>query len=241
MAWCFRLEPRIVSDEIPHQILSRFDVEISEHQLGKHVFRVLGVRNPDTLLDAVTPAEFTVDERLPYWSELWTSALALAGHCLDEPTLRGRRVLDLGCGLGLTGIAAAKNGASVLFTDYEEDALLFARWNASANLDTISLGRTSFRAADWREPETFEPYDLVLGADIVYERRNFLPLLACLQTTVRSGGEAWIAEPDRSLGGDFFALAEEHGWMVRMIDTHIERRGRTSRVRIAVLNAGKRS
>ena len=149
------MEPHTVSDDIPLSIRSRFDTVIREHRVGTHLFRILTVRDPVTLLDAVTPATFAVDERLPYWAELWTSALVLAEQCLVSPVIGGKRVLDLGCGLGLTGIAAAAAGAEVLFTDYEEDALAFAEWNARTNLTAEAFARSSFRTADWRTPGQF--------------------------------------------------------------------------------------
>jgi predicted nicotinamide N-methyase len=126
--------------------------------------------------------------------------------------------------------------AEVLFTDYEADALAFAEWNARTNLTADAFARSSFRTADWRTPELPGTFDIVLGADIVYERRNFEPLLACLLATVGDQGEAWLAEPDRSLGHDFFALARERGWQMTLDVRTIERRGRTSTVRIARLH-----
>jgi predicted nicotinamide N-methyase len=241
MAWCCNLGPHITSDNIPPDLRSRFAVDVREHRIGQHLFRLLAVRNPDILLDAMTPAEFSVDERLPYWAELWTSSLALAEYCLGQPALHGKTVLDLGCGLGLSGIAAARCGASVVFADYEQDAVWFAEWNARANLDGASFANAAFRIADWRSPDTLGQFDLVLGADIVYERRNFLPLLHCLTAVIGPGGEAWLAEPDRALGSDFFSLAREHGWTVNIMEKDLERRGRTSRVRIGVIHPGARS
>jgi len=238
MAWCFNLGLHTASDDIPPDILARFDVEIQEHQVGKHTFRMLAVRNPDTLLEAVTPAEFVVDERLPYWAELWTSSIALAAHCLEQTGLNGKRVLDLGCGLGLTGISAARGGASVVFADYEEDALRFARANARINLGAADVARCEFRLVDWRELGALEAFDVVLGADIIYERCHFAPLLQSLHATVGHGGEAWLAEPDRVLGSDFFAFARADGWSVDIREKSVDRRGRTSRVRIAVIRNG---
>lgn len=229
------MEQHTVSDDTPRGIRSRFDTVIGEHHIGGRSFRILTVRDPNVLLDAVTPATFAIDERLPYWAELWTSALVLAERCLTSPDLVGKRVLDLGCGLGLTGICAAAAGARVLLSDYEADAMAFAEWNAHENLTPEQFARCSFRTGDWRAPEEFGSCDVVLGADIVYERRNFIPLLACLRATVSTGGEAWLAEPDRTLGQDFFALAAKDGWRVDLDARTVERRGRTSTVRIARL------
>ncbi len=92
------------------------------------------VRDPDVLLERVTPVQFAQDERLPYWAELWTSSFALARFCLEENGFRGKRVLELGCGVGLVGLSAASGGAHVVMTDYEHDALLFSLYNAMVNL-----------------------------------------------------------------------------------------------------------
>lgn len=235
MEWSSSLEPLTVSDEIPLSIRSRFSTATVDHRFSDRAFRILTVRDPDTLLDAITPTAFAVDERLPYWAELWTSAIVLAERCLASPMLAGKRVLDLGCGLGLTGIAAAAAGAHVHFTDYEADALAFAEWNARVNLSAEEFGRCAFGTGDWRTPEAFGVFDIVLGADIVYERRNFSPLLACLQSTVGPRGEGWLAEPDRTLGHDFFALARTHQWQVALEVQTVERRNRVSTVRLARL------
>lgn len=230
MVWCSSLEPLSVSEDIPAELLSRFDVEIQEHTIGTHQFRLLSVRNPDALLDAVTPEEFAVDERLPYWAELWSSSFALAEECLAGETREGQRVLDLGCGLGLAGLAAARKGARVLFADYNPDALAFAAWNIRRNLSPDAYARVAVRAVDWRSPGSLGMFDLVLGADIVYERRNFVPLLDLFDAVLAPGGQAWIADPDRAIGKAFLTLASAHGWQMTTVRNDVLRRGRTSTV-----------
>src|SRR5918999_327995 len=58
----------------------------------------------------------------PYWAILWRSGVALAEE-LDGEDLRGRRVLELGCGLAVPSLAAARAGASVLAIDAIDEAL----------------------------------------------------------------------------------------------------------------------
>ena len=60
----------------------------------------------------LTEEAFEREELLPYWAHLWGSAVALAEAVAGED-MRGRRVLELGCGLGLPSIAAAQAGAYV--------------------------------------------------------------------------------------------------------------------------------
>jgi predicted nicotinamide N-methyase len=219
---------------------SRFDVMVEDVPVGAHQFRIASVRRPDKLLDAITAEEFLRDERLPYWAELWTSAIILAQHVLGDPAVRGKSVLELGCGLGLAGIAAARAGADVTMTDYDEDALLFARWNAAVNLDASTAERTQILPLDWREPAAVR-YDIILGADIVYERRHFAPLWKYFSGALKPGGRVVLGEPGRQMGDDFLAQAPELGFCLRVDPVQVYRRGRASTVRVVTLRAGPAS
>jgi predicted nicotinamide N-methyase len=127
----------------------------------------------------------------PYWSVLWRSGMALARE-LDGLDLGGRRVVELGCGLGLPSLAAARAGATVLGTDADPDALELLDQNADLNGVSLETARV-----DWRDPGGLVdrgPFDLVLAADVMYERESVPPLLALLP---RLGTEMWIADPGR--------------------------------------------
>src|SRR5512146_678227 len=100
----------------------RYDIAEERIVFGSRTLTILKIADTSRLLDAIKPEMFASDERLPYWAELWPSSIELARFFLREENIRGRTVLELGCGLGLAGIAAAAAGANVLFTDYEPDA-----------------------------------------------------------------------------------------------------------------------
>jgi predicted nicotinamide N-methyase len=158
----------------------------------------------------------------PYWSVLWRSGVALARE-LEGVALRGLRVVELGCGLAVPSIAAARAGAEVLATDGCSEALTLAARNARANDVRIETA-----AVDWREPgELLEraPFDLVLAADVLYERAGVGPLLSLLP---RLASDALLADPDRPAGGAFFEQAERR-WSV---ETHIRGVVRIHRLRL---------
>ena len=118
--------------------------------------------------------------------------------------LRGSRVLELGAGLGLPSLAAALRGASVLATDWADDAVALLRANAKRNSIRLRVKRVR-----WDEPEPLlreAPWQLVLGADLLYEERNAAQLLELLP---RLGTEIVIADPGRPFAKAFF----EH-WQV---------------------------
>jgi predicted nicotinamide N-methyase len=170
--------------------------------------RLTKIADLEVLLASIDPVTFAEDERLPYWAELWPSALALARYMVQHVRLAGRQILELGCGLGLVGVVAALQGARVLCTDYEADALAFARHNARRN----ACRQMRFRLVDWRRPLLRRRYDIILASDVIYEARNFGPLVAVLQRHLARGGCALFAEPGRPNAIPFFALLRRRGF-----------------------------
>jgi predicted nicotinamide N-methyase len=133
--------------------------------------------------------------------------VALAS-ALDGEALEGKRVVELGCGLGLPGIVAARAGASVLATDASEEALTLAARNAGENGVWLETA-----AVDWAEPAALlerAPFDLVLAADILYEESSAAPLLSLLP---RLAPEAWVADPGRPTAAAFLEEAKRR-WRV---------------------------
>ena len=112
--------------------------------------------------------------------------------------LGGLRVVELGCGLGLPALAAASRGAEVLATDWAEDAIELLRRNAERNDVFLRVARIR-----WSEPAALlraAPWDLVLGADLLYEARNAEQLGELLP---QLGGEVLLAEPGRPYAKEF--------------------------------------
>jgi predicted nicotinamide N-methyase len=154
-------------------------------------------REPLRILQPAESAELPDDggvewaPLVPYWSVLWRSGAALA-EAVAGAELSGRRVIELGCGLGLPGIAAARIGAAVTAVDREPEAIELLERNAALNgveVETV--------VGDWNDPEAVAargPFDLALAADVLYEEgaaaalATALPLLA---------PEAWVADPSR--------------------------------------------
>ena len=143
----------------------------------------------------------------PYWSVLWRSGVALARE-LDGVAIRGLRVLELGCGLAIPSIAAARAGATVLATDACGEALELVARNARANGVRVETA-----TVDWAEPDELvgrAPFDLVLAADVLYERTGVAQLLSLLPLLAP---EAWLADPGRPGAGAFMEEADRR-WTV---------------------------
>jgi predicted nicotinamide N-methyase len=143
---------------------------------------------------------------VPYWAMAWPSGRALAAALARTPPPAGATVLELGCGLALPSIVAARAGARVLATDGASDAVVFAAHSLALNEAEAEVA-----LADWTEHAdelaARGPWDLVLAADILYLQANVEAALRLLPRLVEPAGEVWLADPRRSGARDFLAAA----------------------------------
>lgn len=189
------------SDAAPEDGRPALDLVEERVEVAGHVFNLLRPRDLDALIDEES---FRHDEFIPYWAELWPSGLAMAEALPPGRALTGRRVLELGCGLGLPSLVSACRGAVVTAVDWSPDAVAVLRRNARRQ--SLSL---TIELANWGDQEWFAehgPWDLVLAADVLYERRHLEPLLRLLPDL---GREVWLADPGRPAFGDFLEAAQD--------------------------------
>lgn len=187
------------------------------------------VRPPDAEA-LITEEAFEREEFLPYWAELWAGAVALA-HDVSRRSLRGRPTLELGCGLGLPSIAAARAGGRVLATDWSPEALAATEENARRNgveLETLRCAWDDAAALVERGP-----WPLVLASDVLYERRNVEQLLALLPRLVDETGLILLADPGRTPAELFLREAAAQGWVIRSIASPRAKRVLVHRLRRA--------
>jgi predicted nicotinamide N-methyase len=185
----------------------------TEHvSVGSSTWQLTIPANPDALLDDPDSTLANLaDDRMPYWAFVWPAALPMAAAVLQADWHENLRVLELGCGTGLVGLAALARGAHVTLTDYEARAVQLARHNAGQN------GNSTFssRVLDWRKPDS-ERYPVILGCDLLYQESAFDPLLNLLQRMLEPDGECWLGDGGRSAAGKFWSLVRERGYEVEL-------------------------
>jgi predicted nicotinamide N-methyase len=206
------------------RIHRRYRTVTREMRFGDLAFPFTRVENPDVVLDQVAAEEDRLERvsgkrtdadqlHLPYWAELWDSAVGMGMHLAESPArVAGLRVLDLGCGQGLSGVVAAGLGATVLFADLEPPALLFAALNSAP-----WHGRVRTRRLNWQKDCLDERFDLILGADILYERKQWDFLEPFWRRHLAPGGTVLLGEPGRQTGDLFVDWIAARGWTLETI------------------------
>jgi len=177
-------------DALVVALTRRFRTSIEDATIDQHTFSILKPANSD---DLIREEDFVKDERLPYWADVWPSSIVLAEKLLELDGA-GRTAIELGCGVGLSTLAATTAGFDVLATDYYEDALDVTRANVFRNLGTVA--RT--RLVDWRHlPDDLGTFDLLFASDVLYEKEYAELLPSILRSLLTPAGIALIADPGR--------------------------------------------
>ena len=204
--------PVLDGEALVGAVTRRFRTSVEDATVDEHTFSILKPANSD---DLIREEDFVKDERLPYWADVWPSSIILAGKLLELDG-HGKTALELGCGVGLSTLAATSAGYDVLATDYYEDALDVTRANVFRNLGTIA--RT--RLVDWRHlPLDLGAFDLIFASDVLYENEyaKLLPIL--FRGLLCTDGIALIADPGRVAAPVFVDACAEHGLAIRRKET----------------------
>lgn len=182
----------------------RFDTVIEDVPVGDRTFSILRPRKSD---DLIREEDFVEDERLPYWADIWPASTILAEQIISRNG-QGRRLLELGCGVGLVTTAAMASGHEVLASDYYTDALAFTRANAFQN-----LGKSpEAKMMNWRKfPVDATNFDKVIASDVLYESEYAKILPAILMRALSLHGVGIIADPGRIAAPEFLERCEDVG------------------------------
>ena len=199
---------------------SRFEVTSGPISWAGHSFDILRPKNVD---DLISEEDFNRDGRLPYWADVWPSALGLAQRIAQERG-NGRRLLELGCAVGFVACLAAKVGFRVTATDYYTEACDFTRLNAWRNRLPVPETRT----VDWRNyPDDLRDYDVVIASDVLYEKPYCDLVASCFARSLSPQGLGILTDPQRTLAAGFPAAVERAGLrLIKQVGIPVEKEER---------------
>lgn len=189
-----------------------FETATEEIMLKGEAYSITKVTNFDELFERMVSENTDNgdnEDSIPYWTEIWPSSIALAEFIIENPELVDKKkVLELGCGLGIPGIAAARSGGKVTFSDLHPDALYFARLNAQNNKVTSA----KYKTEDWKKTAPINEYEVLIASDVSYERTAFPFLIKAFRNLLAPKGIVLLSEPGRQYARSFFSLLSNNGF-----------------------------
>jgi len=190
-----------------------FHWESYEYEISGRKYKLINITDKDRLFDQILelpPGHSAIqDEQIPYWTDLWPSAIGLAAYLLERPgMLKNKSVVEIGSGMGLSGMIASQLGAKVILTDYLKEA-----FEAAAILWSINgFNPPEFKVMDFRDPDPHLTADIILASDVIYEKRMHLPLIHTFRALSHKDSIILLSEPQRKYSAPFFDLLSHGGY-----------------------------
>jgi len=179
------------------QFYQTYETEAAEVVINGRKFSILLPRYLDRFIN---PTDVLHD--FPLWAKIWKASWVLAGYLAELPPDANQRLLEIGAGVGLVSIVAATFGHQITMTEYNSDALNFARANACLN----NCPDLPIKKLDWNHPVLKDQFDLIVAAEVTYDEGSFLPLIRLFKSNLKAAGEIILASEIRGSGKDLFRL-----------------------------------
>jgi 2-polyprenyl-3-methyl-5-hydroxy-6-metoxy-1,4-benzoquinol methylase len=174
-------------------VMSKTELTSFKKSYRPHTTRIT-IRDRDFSLFVPESLDSFIDQEdlfhdFPLWTKIWESSLILADCLASLEVEPEKKFLEIGCGLGLVGIVASSFGHRVIMTDYNQDALRFARANALLN----GFSGLEIKEMDWNRPRIEGTYNYIIGSEITYNEKNFQSFLSLFKTYLKDDGEVILA------------------------------------------------
>lgn len=181
-----------------------YETDTTDVAVRERPFKILV---PKTIDRFINPDNFM--KGFPLWAKVWQASMILADYMAGLEPDPDKTFLEIGAGLGLVGIVAASFGHRVTMTEYNKDALKFAKANKELNM-TDNKANLEIRKLDWTRPKLKGSFDYIIGSEVAYKEGNASHLLDLFRKYLKPEGEIILAEGVRKTSVDFFRQMSEH-------------------------------
>ncbi|MDZ7759992.1 MAG: methyltransferase [Desulfovermiculus sp.] len=199
--------PQANLDELLSLARSRYPVHFEDLSVGDLTLQILQIQDMEAYIETLASAAHNGQGlNLPFWAKIWPTSILLSHVLASSYTVNDLDVLEIGAGVGVCGLVAALRGARVTITDYNPDALLFARINVLKN----SLqDRVQLAASDFTVDRLSRRFQRIIGSEILYRERSYAPLVGFLEDHLAPGGEILLGKSHIFKATQFYELIHD--------------------------------
>jgi len=204
---------------IHSRLKEKYDLAFEDLSIRGKAVKLLTVGNIGPLLEGRDLFKDVAD--FPFWIKLWESAIVLADLMATLPHRPRAGLLELGAGLGAPGLIAAASGFRVTISDYQKEILDFPRVSAAVS----GLADVDFAVVDWLNPPELAPYEVIIGAEVLFRADFFAPLLSLFQKMLAPGGSVYLAHDMRRQSVPKFMIEAEKLFDIAVSTRHLKTGG----------------
>ncbi len=167
----------------------RYELEVMPLTIGGKKLQLYTISNWDVFVDNLACKGKEYIKNFPFWVKIWEASIVLADHLIQTGLAKEKEILEIGAGMGITGLFLAAHGWKVTITDYEEDALALLRLNVESN----QLRNVFLKKLDWNKPDLTGKYDIICGSELIYNETSIEPIINLFRKYLKSDGIAFLA------------------------------------------------
>ncbi len=193
-------------EEILEDIEKDYKTEVVPITVSGRSLRCLRLADLDEIiLDQLDTGDLDGAE-LPFWGKIWEASILLAAYLVAQPVMPGRKILEIGTGLGVSGLFAAACGHDVTLSDHKKEIIRFIRANTLLNkLDNVPVINV-----DWTKPTSNQLYDWIVGSEVVYHRSTYDSLVQFLNQSLKPNGTIFLAKSTSLPANVFFSKLTQY-------------------------------
>jgi len=189
-----------------------YNVKTSTVQVGDHAYQIRSLSDKQQYADPQGLAE-QAGISSASWSlfgQLWPAGQVLA-NAMSVIPIAGRRILEIGCRLGLSSLVLQRRAADITASDHHPLAASFLKHNADINF----LKRPTYVDLSWKKPHaTLGQFDLIIGSDILYERDHAQMLSELILRHAKPAAEIITTDPGRGVSAAFSRAMLAQGFRI---------------------------
>lgn len=200
---------RLSFEELIERIGEKFKIGFEDVKIGDITLSLVQIENLDEYIEKLADNTKEGEKlELPFWAKLWPSSLLLSYILLKLPERENADLLEIGAGIGLCGLVAAKRGFKVVISDIDEDALIISRINILKNgLED----RAEIKKLDFTKDTLDKKFSYIIGSEVLYRQEHYRPLVKFFLRHLKDTSSKVILAKDYHIKAKkFFKLAEDH-------------------------------
>jgi len=173
----------------------KYELEVIPITIREKRLELYGVGNWDIFVNRLEQIGEEYIKEFPFWVKIWEASIVLADHLIQIGLEKEKEILEIGAGMGVTGLFLAAFGHKVTITDHEEDALELLRMNVEQN----RLNNVSVKKLDWDNPDLTGKYDIICGSELIYNETSIEPVINLFRKYLQPEGTVFIAHDSRRM------------------------------------------
>ncbi len=194
---------------MPETTFLRDDIELEPKTLaiGGKRLEILCVKNLEPFIADLEQNQQEGFENFPFWVKIWEAGIVLTDRLVHMGLPKDQNILEIGAGMGITGLFLGAFGYRVTITDNNRDALALIKKNAAHN----GIKNLQVSELDWHKPQLAGPFDMICGSELIYRKSDVEPVINILSNMLKPGGTAHLAHDIRRMSMmEFLNEAQPH-------------------------------